>query len=357
MVKQHRWTLRRAGAALLAAALSAAAPWAASAQEATGEAAPDDDARREEAQRDAAEARKLLKLQRGADAIPLLERAYLVLEDPELLRLLGEAWLIQGDTTRALALWDAYLEDPQVGESAKDLLRARRAEVAPKPAGGGEEGEDGEDGDDDTLGLSAWSTGGAGSGQAGRPVLLLAGGLVYNVGASYDVAIPASDGGAATRATGDYTHGGVGVRLGGGIWATDALRLTLSVGNTWMSWETQAPITPFSTATYAGLRPELWLDAGYRLGAGVSVEVGLGGDAVLLTDVPDGVADGLYGYRALTGLGVRYAAPLAGPLDIEAALGLRVAPFLHEAQPLPPGFTDLSWVLALEVGVAWSIGP
>lgn len=352
-MKQHRWIVAWAGAALLALGLSAAAPRAAGAQEEAPGAAPDEDARRQEAQRDAAEGRKLLKLQRGADAIPLLERAYLVLEDPELLRLLGEAWLIAGDTARALALWDAYLDDPQVGDSAKELLRARRAEIAPRPAGDG----DGDGEDDDTLGLSDWSSGGAERGQAGRWVLLLAGGLVYNVGASYEVAIPARDGGAATRATGDYTHGGVGARLGGGIWATDALRLTLSVGNTWMSWETQAPVTPFSTATYAGLRPELWLDAGYRFGGGVSVEVGLGGDAVLLTDVPDGVAEGLYGYRALTGLGVRYAAPLAGPLDIEAALGVRVAPFLHEAQPLPPGFTDLSWVLALEVGVTWSIGP
>jgi hypothetical protein len=125
------------------------------------------------AQAQVEEARRLLKVRRFPEAIKLLEDAWLVMEDPELLRMLAEAHLEAGDRAAASHYRDEYLADPRVGESAKAAARERFAALA-----GEEEEEEG-------WGFTGWQSGGGGGGQAGGMYLGVMARLHYGEGGEF----------------------------------------------------------------------------------------------------------------------------------------------------------------------------
>jgi len=319
------------------------------------------------------QARKLLKLQKPAEAIPLLEQAYLILEDPEVLRMLGEANADLGETDKALRYFDTYLADPLVGESAKEPIRARRA---PLTGAGKASDPDGDPEDDESIaeavGVSGWSSGGAGLGVPGHLFLMAGAHFLHNPGGSFAVARGGTGVGAEAIQRGDWVHGGLGVVVGVGGYLLDDLSLGVQLGNDWMNWEGRAATLPFETTIYDGLRPEIALDLRYLIGLGVSVGALVGGDAIILSDggradpncqvgidCPDfEVESGVQGYRVFFGGVFGYRSELTKELSLGLDLDARYAPVFVGSKDLVdtlPGYTDPSWLLRVGVGMWWNL--
>lgn len=300
-------------------------------------------ARRAQAQQDVEEARKLLKVRRYPEAIKLLEEAWLVLEDPELLRMLALAHRDAGDKAAAQHYLDQYLADPSVGERAKESARRDLAGLS-----GAQEDED-----EEGWGLSGWQSGGAQVGRSGQLFANFSGRITHNPGAEFE--------------QGQWNHSGVGVAVEGGAFVSDGLGLGLSLGLDRMTWATLAPQDEFKIIGSVGLRPSMDLNLRYYLGGGFHVGGSAGGDLVIfgarpkttcvnLSPCPDS-GEGLQGSRLLYGALFGYRAELTPGWSIGVDAALRHVPLLiarsgSAAQGLP-SYTEGGWMLNLGAAVQW----
>lgn len=318
----------------------------------------------EAAQAQVTRARKLARLQRYPEAIALVEEAYLTLEDPELLRMLGEWHMATQSYDKAVGLFDSYLADPAVGDMAKEPVRLKRDEAL---AALGLEREQEEDEDKPDPG---WTFFPSGSNTAGRIYLMLGGHLTQNNSPSFSVTV--GEGADARKEEYTWAHGGLGVRFEVGTYVIDNLGVGLSVSNDWMSWEHRAPTLPFQTTLYSGVRPELAVNGRYFFEAGFFLGVGVGGDLMWLTEgtsyqeacaaaeaqcVEDEdvvIEEGVQGWRLFIGGLAGYRTELAEDWTIGAEAGLRYIPVFVTRTDLAgelPSFTDGSTMFNFAVVV------
>ncbi len=145
-------------------------------------------AQRKAAQASVTKARKLIKIQRYDQAITLLQDAFLILEDPELIRILGEVHLAKGEEAAAMQFFDDYLADVTVGEMSKASVRQKRegiSKVANKAKGQGVVKED----EEDSFLNWNWESPGAASGEVGQFYLELGMRLTHHQGDEFSTAL------------------------------------------------------------------------------------------------------------------------------------------------------------------------
>jgi hypothetical protein len=331
------------------------------------------DAARAQAQTKVDEAKKLAKIQRYAEAIAHVEEAYLVLEDPELLRILGEYHAAAGDFDKALRSFDSYLEDSEVGEMAKGPVRARRAQVeaalSPGNNGQADKEREAKDDDDETLG-GEWQFSSRGGGTAGRFYLSLGGRISHLEGPSYAATRGGSGSDANTPVSGSWVHGGVGLVAEFGGYLLDELSLGVEVGNQWMNWEIRSADTAFKTTLIGGHRPEVALVLRSFVGIGFYAGIAVGGDMLVFSEpitrstchsegdcAPVEIDKGVAGYRGFGGLNLGYRTDLVDEVLIGVDLNWRYVPIFsvaNDALDELPSYTDPSWMLELGFAVTYN---
>ncbi|MEO1267724.1 MAG: hypothetical protein AAFX99_06475 [Myxococcota bacterium] len=319
------------------------------------------------AQANVERARRLARLQRYSEAILLAEEAYLVLDDPELLRLLGTWHLATASYARAIGLFDAYLANPTVDAQAKAAVRLQRDEAV---AALEQEHKDNQEKDlaqeNPGEGEDGWRFSESGGGNAaGRIYLMLGGQLTQNTGSTFtaDVSEGTDD---VRQEEFMWSHGGVGVRFEAGAYVARNVGVGLSLSNDWMNWEHRAPTLPFQTVLYGGVRPELAINGRYFWEAGFFLGLSLGGDLMWLTEgssyqevcaqssgagCVEGedvvIDDGVQGWRLMVGPIAGYRAKLAEDWTIGLETQLRYVPLFIGRTDLVkelPSFTDGSFM-------------
>ena len=334
------------------------------------------------AQDKVSEARKLAKIQRYKEASALVEEAFLVLEDPELIRMLGEWSLAMKSYESSVRYFDTYLADPTVGESAKELVRLKRlkalAESGDKEAQAKLNGiarDGGQEQQYDDL-IDGWQFHDAGTNTAGGFYLTLGGHLTHNEGADFT----APQGGEGPEAelvnAFSWVHGGLGIKLEFGGYLTEHYGLGLSVSNDWMSWEHRAPSVIFQTTLYSGIRPELAINNRYFFDSGFFLGGTIGADMIILTEGADlqeicakqggdcsnigglVIETGLQGWRGFLGPIVGYRSEVVSSLTIGLAFDLKYYPLFSPSDDLVeelPAFTDNSWMINASVLMNWNL--
>ncbi len=311
------------------------------------------------AQADVTKARKLMEIRRGAEAVPLLESAYLVLDDPELLRLLAEAHLQGGDVEASRHYQEKYLSDVRVGERAREDARRRFA---------GLEGNDDEEFD---LGVTGWQSGGAKIGTQGQWTLSVGVQLTLNESFSEPKTIlNSSDDSSAGEVPDTWVHTGGGAVVDVSYFVIDGVSVGASLGLEVMQWQSQAPTPDFSVRNATGVRPELLANARWSFGAGFSLGLTAGFDMMVVTeDAPDaGVCansfrcpvpvEGLLGTRILMGPLFGYQAELTESLAIGVEGNWKWVPVFVSMSDEVDEQQDVagsSWMAGLSIALRWNL--
>lgn len=324
-----------------------------------------------EARAEVDQARKLMRVRSFAEAIPKLKAAWLVLEDPELLRMLAEAHLGAGQEAEARGFLREYLADPKVGDQAKADAQARLRELGlrdePAPSDKPKEGGDEDEGDD--WGVTGWESSGAKSGRAGQLYLLFLARYTSTPGADYEVARGGEGDDATTQEQGAWDHSGIGGAVEVGWFARDGLSLGGSLGLDVAQWTTRAPGDTFGTTVASGLRPELSANARWYPGWGFQLGLSVGAD---LAFIPAQVAEpcvvgqgceagdeslGNQGLRALYGVLVGYRTEMGEQTSLGLDVSVRRASWVTQegqAKALP-GYGDDGWMFQLGVAFQWNL--
>jgi hypothetical protein len=325
-----------------------------------------------EARAEVDQARKLMRVRSFAEAIPRLKAAWLVLEDPELLRMLAEAHLGAGQETEARGFLREYLADPKVGDQAKADAQARLRELglpdepAPsdKPKGG-----DADEDDDDGWGVTGWESSGAKSGRAGQLYLAFSARYTSTPGADYEVARGGQGDDASTQEQGAWDHSGIGGAVEVGGFVHDGLSLGGSLGLDAAQWTTRAPGDTFKTTVASGLRPELSANARWYPGWGFQLGLSLGADLALIpaqVAEPCAVGQGCeagddalesQGLRALYGVLLGYRTEMGEQTSLGLDVSVRRASWVTQegqAKALP-GYGDDGWMFQLGVAFQWNL--
>lgn len=320
-----------------------------------------------EAQESVNKAKKLAKVRRFDEAITLLEEAYLVLEDPELLRILGEVHLDKKDAEGARHYLKLYLEDSRVGDRAKSQTEAafqkRLAELEPEKTGSFEVSEGLED-----AGITGWQSSGARSKKEGELYLVLAGGFFFNQGAEFTTRRGGDGENQNDKVTEDWSHGGVGGSVEFGFFPSDGLALGVHLGLYSAEWGVQEPAESFEVTPQGGLKPELLFRARYDLGWGFQFGGSVGADAVIFSetlDCPEGVecgnlgSDGYQGFRFLYGAILGYRAEITEDFSLGLDTSFHMAPLFVTSSGAVvdqfPSYTDNSWLLDVSFAMEWAL--
>ena len=304
------------------------------------------------AQADVDQARKLARVRRFDEASKLLEDAYLVLEDVEILRILGETWEAAADTQKALHYYRLYVADEAVGEMARKPVQ-ERINALDEEAGASNM---------DEAGLTGWTSQGAGGGTAGGWFLTLGGRFGYNEGGDFHATREVD--GEVVDVDGSWNHAGLGVALEVGTYLLDDLGLGLRLGVDWMTWENQARRPAFAVAPTSGLRPDAALNLRWYPGLGFHAGLTAGADLVVVTDggmdecegsadCPE-VGEGLQAARLFYGPLLGYRTALAEDLSIGLDLSFRHLPVYLDAGGTTSdldGFADPSWMVTLALSL------
>lgn len=325
-------------------------------------------AKRDAAQADVNEARKLARVQRYDEAIKLLQDAYLVLEDPELLRMLGDMHADKGELDAAVRFYDDYLADAKVGEMSKKPVRQKRAEVL-KEAGRGDEVKDDDEGGGDGLGLTGWQSGGASLAEAGSTYLRLGARYTHHPSSEFTRRRGGAGDDADQNVNDQWIHGGVGAEVGFGYHFSPELALGGTLGFDVMKWESFKAQEAFQTTYIDGFRPELSVDLRYFVSWGFHFGVVAGVDAMIFSGAPDcsepgtcpeglDASDGLASVRLLGGLLVGYRAELTEKTSMGLDVAVKQVPvFLATGAGIDtlPGYTDSAWLINLAIVVNWNL--
>lgn len=339
---------------------------AAADEEAAAKAAAE--AAREKAQGDVAQARKLARVQRYDEAIKLLQEAYLVLEDPELLRMLGEIHEDMGQREAALRYYDDYLDDPAVGEMSRVPVVEKR-EALRESLGVTRRGEGDGDGGPDDAG-SRWQSSGAKLGRPGHLYLRFGARASQTVGADFSRRAGGDDLEVADEIVNDeWRHGGVGGEVEVGRYFTERLSLGAALGLDAMRWEALRAQDAFATQNLRGLRPDLHVNFRYFAGWGFNIGASAGGDLMILTQgqtnacSPDvdcpGLDSGVLGARLAVGILAGYRAEINDDWSIGIDTAWRLLPVvaLREASGAAdlPNYGDSAWYFAMALGLNWNL--
>jgi hypothetical protein len=304
----------------------------------------------ETAQANVTKARKLAKVRRFDEAAKMLEDAYLVLEDPEILRILGETWEAAQQKDKALHYYKLYVDDDGVGEMAKKPVQERIAAL------GEEEGEESNLG---AAGLTGWKSQGAVGGKQGGFFLTFGGRFGYNDGGDFDVTREID--GEQANLQGSWDHAGSGGVFEVGTYLVDGLGLGLRIGVDYMSWTNRAKHPVFLTEESKGVRPDAALNLRWHPGLGFHVGATVGADLIVVTDTGRDFCDTVEGTCPDVGTGMQAARVFYGPLlgyrtllTEEVSIGIdgtfRHLPVYIDAGGTTgdlPGFSDASWMFSM----------
>lgn len=311
----------------------------------------------EKAQADVDTARKLIKIQRYEEAARLLEDAFITLEDPELLRLLGELWEAAGEKDKALQYYKTYVGDVNVGERAKEPVQRRIAALGET---------DDEESNLEKAGLAGWKSQGAGGGEAGGWFLTGGGRFAYNEGGEFTAAREVD--GETVEVNGMWNHAGMGLEVEVGTYLTPSVGLGLRLGVDWMTWENQARSPVFATAASKGLRPDAGLNLRWYPGLGFHAGLTVGADLIMVTDAGvdacEGddncpvVDEGLQAARLFYGPLLGYRTGLARDLAIGVDFSFRHLPVYLDAGGSVgdlPGYSDASWMFTFALTLNYNL--
>lgn len=323
---------------------------------------------RAEAQADVAQARKLARIQRYDEAVKLLQEAYLVLEDPEVLRMLGEIHEDMGQKEVALRYYDDYLDDPAVGEMSRAPVEEKREALREALGVNQKSHGDGDGGPDDPG--SRWQSSGAKLGRPGRLYLRFGARAAQTVGADFSREAGGDDLEVADDIVNDeWRHGGVGGEVEVGRYFTERLSLGAALGLDAMRWEALRAQDAFATQNLRGLRPDLHVNFRYFAGWGFNIGASAGGDLMILTQgqtnacSPDvdcpGLDSGVLGARLAVGILAGYRAEINDDWSIGIDTAWRLLPVvaLREASGAAdlPNYGDSAWYFAMALGLNWNL--
>ncbi len=314
---------------------------------------PEAPSRADAAQADVEKARKLAKVRRFDEAAKLLEDAYLVLEDPEILRILGETWQAAADNDKALHYFQLYVQDEGVGDRAKKPVRAKITALGDGESGGSNL---------DEAGLTGWKSQGAGGGKPGGWFLTLGGRFGFNAGGDFDVEREID--GERADLQGSWDHAGTGGIVEVGTYLTQDIGLGLRLGVDYMSWTNRARHPVFLTAETKGYRPDAALNLRWYPGLGFHAGLGVGADLIVVTDTgrdfcsegetcPD-VGDGLQAARLFYGPLLGYRTRLSDDVSIGVDSTIRHLPVYIDTGGTTgdlPGFSDASWAFTVALSL------
>ncbi len=321
-------------------------------------------------------ARKLARVQEWDEAIALLKAAYLTLDDPELLRMLGELHAARGDAARsdaeaAVRFFDDYLQDPDVGEMSKAPVRERRDALAEEIGQASAKVVEGESGFFD---FDDWEfeSGGALAGRPGHLYLTAGARISYNEGAEFSARRGGGGPEPDARVEDQWIHGGVGGEVEVGGFMSERMSLGLAVGLDGMSWKSRAAQEEFETESISGLRPSLYGNLRLHIGWGLHVGASMGGDLMVVTQSSDPICDpatgvcpdfkvdaGIEGFRFVYGGLLGYRAELSEAWSAGVDVAVRFLPvfgtFEGSSVGVLPAYLEDSWMLNVAVVLNWNL--